>query len=155
MENALSSLRLAREQLEAAEHMISVTYNMIGEPRLLLTIAQKLHSSYLNAMKSILYYERYNNKIPQFDENFENMLAIFQARATRRYNFKEDYTPLLKELHGIIQGHKESPVVFARKGSYMICDEEYGEIMQLSQEVLQRYVEVGQKFIDDAERMVR
>lgn len=154
MNDALSALKLARERLEAAEHMLSVTYNLVGEPRLLFTIVQKLHDAYFNAMKSILYYERYNNKIPKFEENFESMQTLFEARCARRYNHQDNYAPLVKELHDIVQGHKQSPVVFARKGSYVICDEEYGDVKQLSQEMLQRYARIGRLFIEDAERMV-
>jgi hypothetical protein len=153
MDKSLFALNLAKEQLEAAEHMISVTLGVVGDPRLLLTVAQKLHAAHCNAMKSILYYEVHNNKIPKFDENFERMLALFQARAARRYNLQENYTPFIKQLNGIIQGHKDSPVVFERKGSYVICDEDYN-MEQVSQERLQEYVKIGRKFIEDAERMV-
>lgn len=153
MEVYLERLETAKKSLRIADHMLTITHNVVNDPKLFLLVLQKLFNSLHDIVASVLYYERYHKKIPSFNESFDEMFDIFKVRSLRRYNFNTSYTELIHNVYAILKHHKESPIGFAKKGSYVICSKEY-ETKVLTKELLAQYVEKTKLFIKDAEHMV-
>ncbi len=144
---------LARKHLKIADHMLTQTFPLVKDTKLLLAVSDNLFEAVKRGMDSVLYYERFLKRIPPFHDSFVAKLSVFQSRCSRRYNFNLDYLMLIKELSEISERHKKSPVEFSRKDKFVICTDSYN-IKAITAERLRKYVDTAKLFIDDVEKMV-
>ena len=77
MEQFQEAIEKANQKLKIADHMIFMTYPLVRDNRLLLSIIQNIFLALTNSMSSILYYERLFKKIPSFNDNFDSKFTIF------------------------------------------------------------------------------
>ena len=143
----------ARKHVRIADHMLTQTYPLINDPKLLITVANNIFIACSSAMSAILYYERLFKRIPNFVDNFENKFSIFTARCMRRYNMSDRYIKLIKDVKELLEERKNAPVEFARKDKFIICSDNY-RTRTISVDGLKKYVEEAKIFISDMERMV-
>lgn len=115
----------ALHHLTIAEHMLDVTYPLVKDTRLLLRVLHNLDTSLEYTMKAILGYDVYYKRIPPFPHEFQSLFDTFRARCTRRYNLSEQQLNIIQEVRLLIKEHKESPVAFVRKGSLVMCSDNY------------------------------
>ncbi|MGM5481934.1 MAG: hypothetical protein ACQESF_00585 [Nanobdellota archaeon] len=143
----------AKQDLKVADHMVNVTYKFVQDPKILLTVLQRLMSAVENTMGTILYYERLYKRIPHFSESFESMYNLFKARLTRRYQINVEYIKLIEDLREILEKHKKSPVEFKRKDKFVICSEDY-RLRVITPDKIKNYINKAKLFQTEAERMV-
>lgn len=154
MEQYEARSKQARQDIKVADHMINVTYKFVDDPKILMTVIQRLMSSVENTMAAILYYERMYKRIPAFNDSFESMYNLFKARLTRRYQINVEYIKLIEELKEIIDKHKKSPVEFSRKDKFVICSEDY-KMRVVTADKIKNYINKAKLFHTEAERMVK
>lgn len=142
----------AKTNIEKADHMLSVTYPLLKDTKLLLPIIENVFLSLTKTMDSLLYYDLLFKRIPQFPENFEVKLNIFRARSTRRYNINESYARLIQETKSLVQEHKKSPIEFTREGKFVICDNKYNT-KTITPEQIKEYINKAKLFIEEARKV--
>jgi len=76
MEQFQEAIQKANQKLKIADHMIFMTYPLVKDSKLLLSIIQNIFLALTNAMSSILYYERLFKKIPSFNDNFDSSVSF-------------------------------------------------------------------------------
>lgn len=153
MEHYETFSKKARQDLKVADHMLNVTYKFVGDPRMLVTIMQRLMNAVTNSMSAILYYERSKKRIPAFGSNFENMLNTFKARCARRYRVSSEYIQMIEELKQIMDEHKRSPVEFSRKDKFVICSNEY-HMQVITAAKIKNYINKAKLFQTEIEGMI-
>lgn len=149
----LDRLESAKKSFKIADHMLTITHNVVNDPKLLLLVIQRLFNVYESLIASVLEYDLYFHRIPPYHESFDEMFNIFKVRCTRRYSLSSSYIELINEVHGILNQQKKGPVSFSRKGSYVICSDKY-ETKVLTPESIKGYVEKTKLFIRDTEHMI-
>ena len=140
------NLRPAIRQVMIAEHMLTQTYPLVNDEKLLLGIADKIHKSIGLSLKAVLDFEKKYKRIPAFQENFAYMFNMFKKKCQERYQVNDDLINSFESLHGIIEEHIKTPVEFARKGKFVICVDEY-EMRTISPDDLKEQINYVQKFI--------
>ena len=156
MEKHFTALQDAKEAIKVADHILTVTHNVVNDPKLLLLVAEKLSVGLQHIVKAVLLYELYHKRIPPFNENtedFQQMFSVFKVRCMRRYTIDSSYVDLIHNVHELIQHHKQSPVEFSRKDDYVICSEEYKTDV-ISKKFLKTSIEKSKVFMEDVEKMV-
>lgn len=108
-----------------ADHLIYVTYQVVGEIKLLLTIAENLYRSCINAMNAFLHYERLYKRIMVLPVNFNERFHLFATKIKKRQGLSEEMVGVVRDLKNIMDKHKESAVEFARPGKYIISSNNY------------------------------
>jgi len=154
MDRYEAELESAKKTIGVADHMMNVTYKVVNDPKLLLAIMDRIHSSLTYALGSILHYERMYKRIPPFQDNFESMFLAFKSRVTRRYDINIEYITLIQEVDEILKQHKKSPVEFRRQDKFVICSETY-RMKVISIENIKKYIETAKRFIKETENMVK
>jgi len=144
----------AKKSLQTADHMLTITHNVVNDPKLLVLVLKNLFYALNNAMSAVLHYELYYKKIPPFQESFNEVFDLFKVRLFRRYNLNTSYVELIQDVYITLKEQKEGPVSFARKGSYVICSSDY-KMKVLSKDSLKNYVEKTKLFIKDVENMIK
>jgi hypothetical protein len=149
MEQFQESRQNAIRKLSVADHMLTMTYPLVQDPKLLLAVLENVFSAMENAMSSVLHYERLFKRIPAFQDSFESKLTVFKSRVQPKYKINEEYINLLYELREIIVEHKRSPVEFARKDKFVICSDNY-KMKAISVPEIKKYIAKAKLFVQTA-----
>ncbi len=148
-------LRLkAKRHLKLADHMLFVTYPLLSEPKLLLTVVDNLFLSITNMLGAFLYHEYYNKRISGFEDTFEGKFNKFKLECISRYNLDKDYILFIQDIKDIIVKHKTSPVEFARKDRFVICSKDY-KIKEITADKLRQYVIKSKEFINMLDELIK
>ena len=138
----------AKRYVATADHLLTETYPLVKDPRMLLTVLQNIYGSFKSCMMYMLYKDVADGKIPEFDQDFETMLAIFKARAERRYRIKPEYIQALEQSYKALKTHKESPMEFSRHEMFVICSDKY-ETQTITTANLRDYIGKAKLFIGE------
>ena len=115
----------SQEKLKLADHMLTQTYPLINDPKLLVAVMENLFLALTNSMASLLYYERTFKRIPPFVDNFENKFELFRQKCLPRYDLSKEYLALISAIKDAVIAHRKAPVEFARKNNFVICSDTY------------------------------
>ncbi|MDO8740682.1 MAG: hypothetical protein Q7J54_03895 [Candidatus Woesearchaeota archaeon] len=145
MEQYEEAIQKAKKNIAVADHMISVTYTLLKDPRLLLSIVDNVFLALTYSMSALLYYERFYKAIPAFNDTFGPKFMLFTERM-QKYGISKDYTAMIREVKDIIVSHKKSPVEFIRKDRFVICSDNY-RMNTISLDSIKKYVTKTKLFI--------
>ena len=137
----------AKRKISIADHMLTQTYPLVQDPKLLLAVLENVFLAFTNAVGSTLYYERLFKRIPPFQDNFESKFNMFQRRIANKHEIGEKYIETIKEIKNLIIQHKKSPVEFARKDTFIICNENY-KMRTISIDDMKSYIKTAKEFIN-------
>lgn len=135
----------AKKKLQLADHILTMTYPVVRDSKLLLAVIENLFLSLTNAMGSVLYYERTFKRVPPFQDNFSSKFNLFKEYANKK-EINQDYIHMIQNIKNIIIQHKKSPVEFARKDQFVICNGNY-KMQTLSVNELKTYIEKAKTFL--------
>ena len=153
MEKFQIERELAKRKIKIADHIISVTYPLVKDTRLLLGVLENIYFALMHSVTAILEYDRLFKRIPPFQDDEISKLNMFRARVSRRYNIDVSYITLIEGIKMIIYEHKKSPVEFARKDKFVICSDNY-RMQAISIEQIKEYVQKTKKFIVEMDNLV-
>lgn len=105
-ENAISKYKLA-------DHMLTITYPVVNDPKLLIGILDNLFQACELAMSSLLEHERLFKRIPPYPENFEGKLHIFK-QLMPKFGINEDNIHFLRKMRDILIDRKQSSLEFIK-----------------------------------------
>ena len=139
-------LEHARRFIQTAEHLLTETFPLVRDPRMLLSVLQNVYGSYKSMMLFYLNRDLEQGKIPPFDQDPENMIRLFKARNERRYSINPDYVKNLEEIYAILKEHRKSPMEFSRHEMLVISDESYN-MKTVTTQRLRDYINKAKTFI--------
>ncbi len=150
MEKFFEARHKAKKYLRTADHILTMTYPLINDPKLLLAVMDNIFLAATNSISAILYFERYQRLIPPFHDNFESKFNMFKFKIIDKYNLDRSYVQIIQEIKEIIVSHKKSPVEFSRKDVFVICSDKY-QLQTVSINQVQSYLSKVSKFIKQIE----
>lgn len=137
---------IARKKLQIADHMLTMTYPMVKDPKLLLAVMENIFLALTNSVGSLLHYERTYKRVPPFQDTFVSKFNVFKQKCIQRYNIDPELVLMVQEIKEIIMQHKKSPVEFTRNDSFVICSEDY-RMKTISLEKMRNYISKSKSFI--------
>lgn len=150
MEKVKEHLRKAKKNLELADHMTYITYNVVKDPKLLLAIIENLFLAMTYSMGSVLHYEKLYKRIPQFKDNFDSKLRVFRERCVSRFDIEQKYLDIMRDLKVFILEHRKSPVEFTKGSRFVICSDTY-KMRTISVEEIKNYLSQTKEFVKKME----
>lgn len=147
------AMESAKRNIHIADHMLSVTYPLVKDTKLLLAIVENIFLAYTNAMSSLLHYKRALKLIPPFQDNFDSKFNIFRQRCVDKYKIDRNYIIEMQNLKDIIIGHKKSPLEFVRKDRFVICSDNY-KLKTINLEEIKRYLNKAKLFIEEVNNII-
>ncbi len=143
----------AVRKMRLADHMLTMTYPLLKDPKILLSVLQNIFSALSNAVSAVLYQELYYKRIPHFNDSFESRFNALKAHVVKKYNIDLKTVRLIAELRELLNEHERASVEFSRKGKLFMARDDY--IMRsLSPEDLKRYLKKGKEATHDLLRLV-
>lgn len=153
MERFQELKELSKKKIHIADHILTQTYPLINDAKLLLAVLENIFLALNYAMSSLLYYERFLKRIPPFQDNFISKINMFRTKCVSMYNFKKEQVLLIQDLREILISHKKSPVEFQRRDRFVICTENYN-LKTISFEQAKSYLNLAKPFINYIELIV-
>ncbi|MBW3021546.1 hypothetical protein KY328_01365 [Candidatus Woesearchaeota archaeon] len=153
MEKYQEAREAAKKHIKTADHMISVTYPLVNDPKLLLAVMDNIFLSLTSSMAAILYNDRLFKRIPPFHNTFESKYRMFREKAVELHSIDKSYLKFILDIKNIIVQHKKSPVEFSRKDSFVICSEDY-KMRTLTIPEIKAHIDKTKTFVELMERIV-
>lgn len=153
MEQAEESMAKALKHLHLADHMITQTYPLLREPKLLLTALENLFLALTGGMAAILHYERYNQRIPPFQETFDSKFNMLKLKVAPMHRIDAATLQYIQDICSMVKAHRKSPLEFSRKDSMVICSDDY-HTETLSLDAMKRHLGQAKKFIHHIQSIV-
>ncbi len=146
MQEVVNSLNQANKLLKTADHLTYVTYPLLNENKLIITILENLSEAMIKAMDAILYYERNFKRINYFPSDFKSKIETFKSLASY-YNINRNYLVLIQDLHNIIERRKTSKMEFIKNDKYIIWNNEF-EMTTLDYSKIKDYLNQSKPYFD-------
>ena len=143
----------ANKKLKLADHILTMTYPMVKDSRLLLSSIENLFLAFTYGMSSLLYYEKLFKRIPQFSDNFASKFELFKEECSKRYNIDSEHLKIIQDIKEIIVSHKKSPMEFSRNDNLIICNGNY-KMKTISANMIHNYVQKAKLFIKNISTIV-
>jgi hypothetical protein len=116
---------ISNKKIHLAEHILTQTYPLLKDPKLLMSVIENIFLSYANSIGSLLYYEKRFNKINNFDDNFNSKYEIFKKNYIKVLNLKQEDINTINEIKDIIIKHKQSACEFTKEDKFIICSDKF------------------------------
>lgn len=126
--------------LKLADHMLTVTYPLVQDPKILLGVLDHLYKSSKMMIESAVEFERYFRRIPQVQNNFQSKYLMFKSRLSKKYCFQKDDYFAIDSILELMMNHRKSSTEFTRDGKIMICDNNFS-VKQVTEKELKKHVE--------------
>ena len=153
MEKVLAAKEKANKNIWVADHMLTQTYPIVNDPKLLFVILENVFLACTSAMAALLHYEYYHKRIPAFQDTFDAKFNMLKMQVAPRYNIKGEYITFLQEVKSLLLAHKKSPVEFVRKDVFVICSEDYA-LKTITVNEMKQYVAKAKVFIQEITRII-
>ncbi len=144
---------ITRKKIQIADHMLTMTYPIVKDPKLLLAVMENIFLALTNSIGSLLHYERNYKRVPPFQDTFVSKFNIFKQKCARRFNIDQEMVLMIQEIKDIIFQHKKSPVEFTRNDSFVICSEDY-KMKTISLEKMRNYITKSKIFIQNINNII-
>jgi len=153
MDSFVAAKELARRKVGVADHILTQTYPLVQDPKLLVAVLQNLHDAVDEGIKALLFYELSLKRIPPFTDSFDGRMAAFQRYIAPKYSVPPKFPRFVSELRETVKEHRQSPVEFVRNKQLVICNESY-RIRTLNAEQLKKHLQRAKAFIAFVESKV-
>lgn len=153
MEAVIQAQEKAQKHVKIADHMLTQTYPLVRDPKLLLSVLESLYAGLQEAVAAILLYEKYHKRINTIAKDFDIQYNMLKLEVANRHNIPNDLIRFVQEVKKSVQAHKNSPVEFSRKDAFVICSPEY-KTQVLSVEHSKEAVQKAKQFIKTMNRII-
>ena len=147
MQEISDYLNKANKLIRTADHLTYVTYPLIKDNKLIITITENLADAMTNAINALLHYDKYYKRITYLPEDFRSRLEIFKLNCAPRYNISTIYLTLIRDLKDLQEARKKASMEFIRKDEYVITEKNFN-IKTLTYQKAKDYVNLSKAFFD-------
>ena len=137
----------AKRAYETADHLAFVTYPMIKEPKLIITIITHINNALQNASQALLEYERLYKRISYIPGEFMTKIYMLRQSIFPRYQM-QDYSNLIIEVKNIVNSHKSSNMEFIKRDKYFIYSNSYSNVASINMNNIKDYIDKTRDFVD-------
>ncbi len=154
METILGLVGRANKSFETADHLAYVTYPLLKEIKLVMTIAENLLNALVCGMDAFLAYERMYKRIHELPDDFNSRFEIFKNKIVPRYGIEREQVLLISDLKRIIDYRRKSPIEFVKRDKLFICSHDY-KMQTISYDKIKDYIYKSKPFFTTLNRVFR
>ncbi len=125
MQESIKCLAQANKLFKTADHLTYMTYPLVKDERLIITIMENLAEAMAIGMNALLERESALGKIKKVPIEFKDRFEIFKNECAKRYNFNLGHLELLKDLNVLQDLRKNSSFEFSRNGYYVLAEKDF------------------------------
>lgn len=154
MEDFEVKLKDAKNKLYVADHMLTNTYGLLKDSKILLAIIDNISLSFEGGLSAFLEHERLFRRISAYNKTADSELNFFILKVKDKYEFEEDFEKTYSRLREILRAHKDSSMEFTRKGNFVIANEEY-DLTKITPEDIKKDIKTCRDFLLLVEKKIK
>jgi len=141
----------SKRYLHVADHMVYMTYGVVKDSKILVSVMDSIFLSLTNSMNALLEQEKKFKAIPLVPQGFEAKFMLFRDVA-KKFKLDGAYLAMMRDVKDTILEHKTSPVAFRRKEQYVICSDSYN-MRTINLDQIKEYLRMTREFFLDTKRL--
>ena len=98
MEKYQELVERAQKEIDSADHLLFVTFNIAKDSKFIFSVTQQLINAIKMALEGLLEYERKSKHIEPYPKNFLFMVDTFHNKVAERREFDPTTTNFLKKM---------------------------------------------------------
>lgn len=146
MESVLKLVERANKSFQTADHLAYVTYPLLKDPKLMMTVVENLYNAMVCGMDAFLQYERLYKRIFNLPDDFSSKMDIFK-KVAQRYNINREHIVVIDDLKNVIEYRRKAPVEFVRRERIIMCSDTY-KIRSLNMDKVKEYIKRSKPFFE-------
>lgn len=150
MENFAEHLATAKKSIKIADHLTYMTYPLVKDIKIIVSITEHIHNAAIQGMEAILQYDRYYKRINPLTDNLESRFQVFKQKCVPRYNFNGDDMVLIEDLMNLIKHHGDSTMEFVRSDKLIMCSPSF-KTKTFDISTIKQYLAKTKRFISKVE----
>lgn len=112
----------AENKLKIADHLLSTTFNIVKDPKLLISVVDTLYQAMDLAIDAMMEFEAHYKKP---DYRPEEKIEIFRRKVVSKHGLDPAIVDFYFELKNTVESHRKSGVEFTKKNAFVITDDDY------------------------------
>ena len=126
MQEIKITLDRANQLIRRADHMLYVTYPLLKDNKLIITMADNIVNGVLSAMDAVLMYEKLYKRISDYPEDFKGKIIIFKGIMASKYKIERDSIVAIEDLKNFLDERKIGNTEFTKNDKYMFFSQKQG-----------------------------
>jgi len=145
MEGSRFIFNRASEFIRRADHMFYMTYPLVRDNKLIITMAENICNGMNYAIDALLMHEREYKRISPYPDEFGIKLDIFRKIAAR-YDINKESVNMIIDLKMFLEERKNSKMEFIKNDKYMLFNQKQ-ELKSLGIDKLKQNLNISKEFI--------
>ncbi|HSU72740.1 MAG TPA: hypothetical protein VLJ21_02735 [Candidatus Binatia bacterium] len=141
----------AEQRLGVASHLLTRTYPMVKDSRILLAVAKELHTVATSTMLALLEHEKAEKRIPALVMDPASRVELL-SDAIAHHKLDPKFQEAVQKLHEIVVEHEKSPIEFAKPDRFVICDKDY-KLTTVTHDFLKTTLSTLRTFITEVQKV--
>ena len=154
MERFQETRETAKKKVQLADHILSTTYPLVKDQKLLVVVLENIFLALTNAMGSSLYYERLFKRIPPFQNTFSSKFNMFTAKIVPKHGIEKKYPIMMQEIKEMIIKQRKSPTTFQKEDRLVFTSDDH-QMESISVKKLQTYLIDTKSFLQEMEDITK
>jgi hypothetical protein len=143
MNNSKSHKSEAIRYMKLSDHLLTMTYPLVEDPKLLKVVLKNLFLSIKHALSA--FYE--NERLGYKTDNF-NILLDRCRKKFKKYNISMGYVEYIKKMYNLLYNNKKADVEFIRKDKFVFSTDNY-KLNIISKKEMKDYIIKGKLFLKE------
>jgi hypothetical protein len=146
----------AQRQVQIADHLLTVTYPMVQDAKLLISVTEHLRRAIEDAAGAVVdfHVQRQEYELPMHAT--DNLSAFTDLVKIRHPHIaaEDDAIKLCHDFRLTLQQHKESHTTFSRDEKLVIAGDQFSFLKEVSPAELKRSLSIVKQFVHGAHQHV-
>ena len=142
-------LETAESRIKVADHLLTQTYSMLKDPKLLLVVTEKLYQAQLETINAYLEYEKQYQRAKN-PEDILQKLSMFEKKAKKL----SEHALMIRETKQLLETRQQSPIEFKKQDSIVICDSQYN-VKKLTESWAKEKLDQTKKLIIGVQSLIK
>jgi len=153
MQKIFQNLYEADKIIKAVDHLVYVTFPLVKDKRMLLSIIAETKKAVALCINSILQYDYLYKKIRLYKDTRENFIT-FKEKCAPRYQISPEEVNKITSLFELAEKHKKSPLEFVRNDKVVIMSENF-QTSTITVEKTKEFVITARNLLEKTEKFLK
>ena len=137
----------AKRDLAKAGHFLYVTFNLVQESKILVSVVGQIDTAVNNALLALLEFERSQKNIEPFPRHEGMMIQIYEQKVQGRRELDPKFLQLLKRLNSLKEHITNSTMTFKRDNKLVFATDRY-DTKSIDIELIKKYYNISGEFVN-------
>lgn len=154
MEKYQEYLQQAERKIKTADHLIYMTFPIVQDKKMFLTVLSEVNNAVLLIMDSILQHD-YLYKQIELSKDAKTNFRTFTTKCAQSYNINDNELTIIIEILSLAEAHRKSAMEFLKNDKVIILSDTL-QPQTLSLEKIKQFLIVTKEiFLKTSQKLIK